>query len=37
MRHIQASLPPAPPPAPPTTLEEADPLSMIARGLRKQQ
>ena len=37
MRHIQAQLPPAPPPAPPTTPEDTDPLSMIARGLRKQQ
>jgi len=37
LRHIQAQLPPAPPPAPPTTPEDTDPLSMIARGLRKQQ
>ena len=37
MRHIQAQLPPAPPPAPPTTPEDTDPLSMIARGLKRQQ
>ena len=37
MRHIQASLPPAPPPAPTAQPEDTDPLTMITKGLRKQQ
>ena len=37
MRHIQANLPPAPPPAPTAQPEDTDPLTMITKGLRKQQ
>ena len=37
MRLIQANLPPAPPPAPTAQPEDTDPLTMITKGLRKQQ
>jgi hypothetical protein len=35
MRHIQANLPPAPPPAPTAQPEDTDPLTLIAKGIRR--
>jgi hypothetical protein len=37
LRYIQSNLPPAPPPAPTAQPEDTDPLTMITKGLRKQQ
>ena len=35
LRHIQSSLPPAPPPAPTAQPEDTDPLTLIAKGIRR--
>jgi len=35
LRYIQSNLPPAPPPAPTAQPEDTDPLTLIAKGIRR--